>query len=141
MSFGLARTQPGEVLTLHAAHAIGIDAELLDPILPGVCGRRVDRQAKPTGVALVVRRGQDDGGRAVAQLIGNRERVEQQEVVAKLDPVRRDELGPPLLVVPVGMRRLPMPDTGAQLTHGSDGMRTRDEAVKRGAARRGSSSI
>jgi hypothetical protein len=39
----------------------------------------VHRQAKPAGVALVVRRGQDDGGRPLAHLVGNGERVEQQE--------------------------------------------------------------
>ena len=71
VSFAFTRTQPGEVLALHAAHAVGIDAELLDPILPGVCGRRVHGEAKSVGVALVVRRRQDDGGRAVAQLVGN----------------------------------------------------------------------
>src|SRR5262249_29886641 len=56
--------------------------------------------------------------RALAQPVGNRERVEQQKVVAERDRVRRNELGPPLLLIPVGMRRLPMPDTRAQLTHG-----------------------
>src|SRR5947208_10779834 len=117
VSFAFARAQPGEVLTLHAAHAVGVDAELLDPILPGVCGRRVHREAEPAGVPLVVRRGQDDSGGALAQLVGNGERVEQQEVLTELDRVRRDELGPPLLIAPLGMRRLPMPDTGAQLTH------------------------
>ena len=76
----------------------------------------------PAGVALVVRRGQDDGSRALTQLVGNGERVEQQEVVAELDRVRRYELGPRLLLVPVGMRRLPMPGTGAQLMHGRDAM-------------------
>ena len=115
--FALARAQPREVLALHAAHAVGIDAELLDPVLPGVGGRRVHRQAEAACVALVVRRGQDDGGRALAQLVGNRERVEQQEVVADRDPVRRDELGPPLLLVPVRMGRLPVPDTGLELPH------------------------
>ena len=82
----LTRAQPAEVLTLHAAHAVRFDAELLDPILPGVRGRRVHRQAQPTGVALVVRRGEDDGGRALAQLAGNRERIKQHQVVAELDP-------------------------------------------------------
>ena len=118
VSFTLARAQPGKVLTLHAAHVVGIDAELLDPVLPGVRGWRVHREAEPAGVALVIRRCQDDGGRVLAQLVGNGERIEQHEVVAELDPVGRDELGPPLLLVPVGMRRLPMPDTGPQLTHG-----------------------
>src|SRR5205814_4348955 len=89
---------------------------------PGVRGRRVHRETEPAGVALVVRRGQDDGGGAFARLVGNGERVEQQKVVAELDRVRRNELGPPLLLVPVGMRRLPMPDTGAQLTHRRDAM-------------------
>src|SRR5215468_2903870 len=42
VSFSLARAQPSEVVTLHAAHAVGIDAELLDPVLPRVGGRRVD---------------------------------------------------------------------------------------------------
>src|SRR5262249_8906799 len=118
--FAFARAQPGEVLALHAAHAVGVDAELLDPVLPGVCRRRVHRKAEPAGVALVVRRRQDDGGRTLAQLVGNGERVEQQELVAELDRIRRDELGPLLLVIPVGMRRLPMPDPGANLTHGRD---------------------
>src|SRR6266511_1202612 len=118
VSFAFARGQPGEILALPAAHAIGVDAELLHPVLPGVCGRRVQREAEPAGVALVVRRGQDDGGRALAQLVGNGEWVEQHEVVAELDRVRGDEFGPPLLLVPVGMRRLPMPDTRAKLTHG-----------------------
>src|SRR5207245_10716758 len=79
-------------------------------------------EAEPAGVALVVRRGQDDGGGALAQLVRNGERVEQKEVVAELDRVRRDELRPPLLLVPVWMRRLPLPDTGAQLMHGRDAM-------------------
>ena len=122
MPFSFARTQPGEVLTLRAAHAVGVDAELLDPILPGICGRRVHREADPTSVALVVRGSQDDGGCTLAQLVGNRERVEQKEVVAELDPVRGNELGPVLLLVPVRMRRLPMPDTGAQLAYGRDGI-------------------
>src|SRR5207237_5802671 len=130
-SFAFARAQPGEVLTLHAAHAVGVDAELLDPILPSVCGRRVHREAEPAGIALVVRRGQDDGGGALAQFVGNRERVEQQEVVAELDRVRRDELGPPLLLVPVWMRRLPLPDTGAQLMHGRDAMSAGMEKTSR----------
>src|SRR5262249_34174434 len=119
VSFAFAGAQPREVFALHAAHLVGVDAELLDPVLPGVCRRRVYREAEPARVALVVRRGQDDGGRALAQLVGNRERVEQDEVVAELDRVRRDELGPPLLRIPVGMRRLPMPDPGSQLTHGA----------------------
>src|SRR4029450_6736087 len=73
-------------------------------------------------VAVVVRRGQDDGGRALAQLVGNGERVEHQEVVADLDRVRRYERGPPLLLVPAGMRRLPVPDPGAQFMHARDPM-------------------
>src|SRR5580704_1839209 len=119
VSLSFAYAEPGEVVTLHAAHAVGVDAELLDPVLPGVCGRRVHREAEPMSVALAVGRGQDDGGRALAQLVGNVERVEQHELVAELDPVRRNELGPRLLLVPVWMRRLPIPDTGAQLTHGA----------------------
>ena len=78
----------------------------------------MDREAERSGAALVVRRGQDDGARALAQLVRDGQRVEQHEVVAELDPVRRDELGPPLLRVPFGMRRLPVPDAGAQLAHG-----------------------
>ena len=119
MPLALTRTEPGEILALHAAHALGVDAELLDPVLPGVGGRRVDGEAEPAGVALVVGRGEDDGGRALAQLVGNGERVEQHEVVAELDRVRGDELGPPLLLAPVGMRRLPVPDPGTHLTHGA----------------------
>ena len=120
VSFAVARAQPREILALHPAHAVRVDAELLDPVLPGVCGRRVHGPAEPAGVALVVRRSQDNSGRTLAQLVGNGKRVEQQDVVAELDQVRRDELGPPLLFVPVGMRRLPVPDTRAQLTHGRD---------------------
>ena len=82
----------------------------------------MDREAEPARVALVVRRGEDDGGRALAQLVGNGERVEEDEVVAELDRVRGDELGPPLLLVPVGMRRVPMPDARAKLTHGREAM-------------------
>jgi hypothetical protein len=37
----------------------------------------------------------------------------------EFDAVGRNELGPPLLLVPVRVRRLPVPDTGAQLTHGA----------------------
>src|SRR6476620_12711364 len=125
LSFAFARAQPREIFALHAAHAVGIDAELLDPVLPRVRGRRVHGEAKSAGVAFVVRRGQDDGGRALAQLVGNGERIEQHEVVAELDPVRRDELGPPLLLVPIGMRRLPMPDTWPQLTHGAQSVTKR----------------
>jgi hypothetical protein len=113
-----SRAQPGEVLTVHAAHAVGVDSELLDPIAPGVCRRRVHRKAEPTSVALVVRGSQHDGGCARVQLAGNGERVEQQEVVAELDPVRRNDLGPPLLLDPVRVRRLRVPDTGAQLRTG-----------------------
>src|SRR5206468_10881638 len=36
--FGLARPQPGEILALHPAHLVGVDAELLDPVLPRVRG-------------------------------------------------------------------------------------------------------
>ena len=104
VSFALARAQPGEVLTLHAVRAFGVDAELLDPILPGVCGRSVHREPKPTGVALVAGRGEADGGRALAQLVGNGQWVEQHDVVAELDPTRRNKLGPPLLLLPVRMR-------------------------------------
>ena len=65
------------------------------------------------GVALLP---QQDPALAVAEL----ERcVQQHEFVAELDRIGGDELGPPLLVVPVGMRRLPVPDAGAHLTHGS----------------------
>src|SRR5581483_1518510 len=113
----LACAQPREILALHAAHPVGIDAELLDPVFPGVRRRRMHGKAEPAGVALVVRRGQHDGGRAFEQPGGNREGVEQEELAARLDGVRRDELGPPLLVVPVGVRRLPLPDTGTQLAH------------------------
>ena len=123
VSFAFAGAEPGEVVALHATDAIRIDAELLDPVLPCVCRRRVHRKAKPPRVALVVRRGQHDSGRALAQLVRNAERIEQQEIVANLDPVRRDELGPPPLVTPIGMGRLPMPDTGAQLAQGRDAMR------------------
>jgi hypothetical protein len=48
VSFALAREQPGEVLTLHAAHVFVVDAELLDPVLPvsgdGVCTGRPSRR-------------------------------------------------------------------------------------------------
>ena len=39
----LARPQPREVLALHASHAVGVDAELHDPVLPRVRGRCVHR--------------------------------------------------------------------------------------------------
>ena len=65
VSFASTRAQPGKVLTLHAAHTVGVDAELLDPVLPGVRRRRVHREAKATGIALVIRRRQDDGGGAL----------------------------------------------------------------------------
>ena len=65
VSLAFAGAQPGKVVTLHSAHAIGVDAELLDPVLPGVRGRRMHREAKPTCIALVVWRRQDDGGRAL----------------------------------------------------------------------------
>jgi hypothetical protein len=55
VSLAFARAEPGEILTLHSAHVIGIDAELLDPILPSVCRRRVYREIKPTRVALMAR--------------------------------------------------------------------------------------
>jgi hypothetical protein len=100
-------------------------------VLPRVCWRRVHREAERAGVALVVRRGQNNGGRALAQLVGNGERVEQQHVVADLDRVRRYELGPPLLLVPGGMRRLPMPYTGAQLIHARDAMSAGMEETNR----------
>src|SRR5581483_1897755 len=128
--FAFARAQPGEILALHAADPVGADAELLDPVLPRVRGRRVHRKAEGARVALVVGRRQDDGGGTHAQLLGNRERVEQDDVVAELDRVRRDELGPRLLRVPVGMRRSPVPDAGAQLVH-------RPRIVPAAGARRG----
>ena len=42
MSFAFAVAQPGKVVTLHAAHTVGVDAELLDPVLP-----RVSRRPRP----------------------------------------------------------------------------------------------
>ena len=66
VSFAFTRAQPGKVFTLHAANAVWIDAELLDPVLPAVCGRRMHREVKPTGVALVIGRRQDDRSRALA---------------------------------------------------------------------------
>ena len=87
MPFSLVSAQPGEVFTLHPAHPIGIDTELLDPVLPRVCGRRVHRKTEPTGVALVIGGGEDDGRRALAQLAWNGERIEQEQVVADLDRV------------------------------------------------------
>ena len=68
-------------------YALGVDTELLHPVLPGICGRRMHGNPKATGIALVVRRRQDDGGRTLAQLVGNRQRVEQHEIVAQLDSV------------------------------------------------------
>src|SRR5207248_9072981 len=53
MSLALTRPEPGEIVALHAAHALGVDAELRDPVLPGVLGRGVDGKAEPAGVALV----------------------------------------------------------------------------------------
>jgi hypothetical protein len=47
----------------------------------------VHREAEPAGVALVVRRGQDDRRRALAQLVGDGERIEQHDVVPELDRV------------------------------------------------------
>jgi hypothetical protein len=119
VSLTFAGSQPRQIVALHAAHAVRIDAKLLNPIQPGICRRRVNRESKLTSIPFVIRSGQDDRGRALAQLIRHAERVEQQEVVADLDSVRRNELGPPLLLVPIGMRRSPMPDTGTQLTHGA----------------------
>jgi hypothetical protein len=49
VSFAFASTQPSEIVALDAAHAIGIDAELLNPILQvsagGVCTGRPSRRA------------------------------------------------------------------------------------------------
>src|SRR6476661_1249285 len=70
-SLGFACAQPGEILALHPAHLIRIDAELLDPVLPCVGGRRVHREPEPASPALVVRRGQNDSRRALAQLVGD----------------------------------------------------------------------
>ena len=119
MALGFACAQPGEVLALHAAHLIGIDAELLDPVLPRVGGRRVHRETEPASPALVVRRGQNESRLTLAQLIGDGQRVEQQELVAELDRVRRDILRPRPVRLPVGMRCTPVPETGPKLTHGA----------------------
>src|SRR5262245_26593274 len=44
LSLAFAGAEPGEVFALHAAYAIGVDAELLDPVLPGVRGWRVNAE-------------------------------------------------------------------------------------------------
>src|SRR5580765_7146504 len=48
VSFAFTGAQPGNVLTLHSANAVGIDTELLDPVLPGVRGRRMHWEVKST---------------------------------------------------------------------------------------------
>jgi hypothetical protein len=85
-------------------------AKRVDHALLGCSSRRAS--------CSLIRGSHDDGGCALVQLVRNRERIEQLEVAAELDPVVRTQLGPPVLFVPVRMRRLPMPDTGTQLRHG-----------------------
>src|SRR4029079_17391408 len=85
----LTRAQPGEIFALHAAQLVGVDAELVHPVLPGVRGGSVDGEAEPAGVALVVRRGEDHGGRALAQLAGRGPGVAQSAAGHKVDPLRR----------------------------------------------------
>src|SRR4029078_7961446 len=55
LSFAFTGAQPGEILALHAAHAVGVDAELLDPVLPRVRRRRVHRESEPTSGTLARR--------------------------------------------------------------------------------------
>src|SRR5581483_7837228 len=120
LPLALTGAKPGEVVALHPAHLLGVDAELLHPVLPRVRRWRMDGKAEAPRVALVVRRGEDDGRRALPQLVRNCERIEEHDVVAELDRVGGDELRPPLLAVPVGMRRLPVPDAWAKLLHCAD---------------------
>ena len=145
MSFAFARTQPGKGPHFHAAHAVGIDAELLDPVLPGVCGRRVHREVEPTGVALVVGRRQDDRGRAQSRSSSGTESGSNNTKSSPSSiPYDETSSGPSLFLAPAGMRRLPMPDTRTQLTHGhslslpaqprgSPGARSEVEAARRRA--------
>src|SRR4029079_6384442 len=51
VALAFARAQPREVLALHPADPVGVDAELLDPVLPCVRRRRVDREAEAARVA------------------------------------------------------------------------------------------
>ena len=108
-------------MTTHAPETSGkvlLDAEALSRTLSRIAHEIIEANPELDEVALVVRSGEDDGGRAVTQLGRNGERVEQQKIVASFDRVRRDELRPPLLLIPVGMPRRPVPNAGLQLAHG-----------------------
>jgi hypothetical protein len=110
--------QPGEVLTLHAAHALRVDPNFSTQSCHVSAGG-VHREAERSCVALVVGRGQHDGRRALAQLVGNRKRS-NSTTSSPSYRARRHQLRPPLLLVPVRVWRLPVPDARSQLTHLGD---------------------
>ena len=78
LSLALARPEPSEIITLHPAHPVGIDAELLDPVLPRIYGGCVDWKPEQARVAFVPGRCQEHSGRAFAEAIRHREWVEKE---------------------------------------------------------------
>jgi hypothetical protein len=85
--------------------------------------RRVEPLHDGARVALVPGARQYDDElapvRAGHDLIRRRDRIEEQQPLAVVDGIRRDDLRPDA-VVPLRMRRLPVPQTRRNLVHGRD---------------------
>ncbi len=96
---------------------LGGDAVCLHEVFRRIGQRRVDRHAEPLDQALRVafmpRRGEHDrrfaAGCALFDLAGNRQRVKEQQPLPVVDRVRRDVLAPRRARLPLGVRRLPVP--------------------------------
>jgi hypothetical protein len=118
--------QPDDVGTA-VAGLLGGEAVRVHEELRAVGQRRVDRRAEPLDqalrVALVPRRGEHDRrlalGRELLELARHGQRIEQKQALAVVDRVRRHTLAPRLGRPPLGVRRLPVPQAGTQLAHGT----------------------
>jgi hypothetical protein len=75
-------------------------------------------QAELLRVAAVPGAREHDGGRALPQLCGDVERVEEEDALPGVDGVGGDHPIPRLARGPRRMRRLPLPDPGRALAHG-----------------------
>ena len=122
MPFAFARAQPGEVVALHSAHVVGIDAELLDPISQvsagGVCTGRPNRRASRSWYGAVrttaVARSRSSSGTESGS--NNRKSSSSSTAYDETSSGHHCSLSQS------GCEVLPVPDPGAQFTHGREAM-------------------
>ena len=80
----------------------------------GGVNQRAEALDQAPRVAFVPRRGEHDGrlalGREREDLFGHGQRVEEEQLLPVVEGVRRNRLRPPLVVRPLGVRRLPVPE-------------------------------